>query len=169
MKRILIIAAILLAINVCISQTTYKMPVINGISFPEFLEKNLRDKFDTNLDTLGIDGLSWIKFKILPNGSFEQLEISPNTNQALLILLKEIMLKSNGQWTFRKENEWFIIPLKYTLQKNGNTKTVFINPYDMNAFFSDNLNAQTIYTFLPLQEYVSPFDRGINSKLKIKN
>ncbi len=168
MKKIITIALILFTGNICFSQNSYTTPNVNGLSFPLFLDKAVRSSFDSKLSDLGIDGSCWIKFKISPSGNIKELEISPGTDSSLTAVLKEAVLHSDGLWTFRNEKEWLILPFRYTLQKEGKTETVALNSNELNSFFSEEANSQITWTFLPVQEFVSPFDRGTGTKLKIK-
>jgi hypothetical protein len=165
-KKIMCITILLLAYsNLVLSQENFQLPNVNGIAFSSYFEKYFRDNFDKRLSTLGIDGVCWIKFKILENGKLSQLEISPNTNDTLYTFLLELMNTTNGLWKNNIEYQWIILPFKYSLQNNGKTKTTYLNPYDMNLFLSDTNNSNCTYIYLPVQEYISPFDKIASRKL----
>lgn len=149
MKFILTIFLTVITNAVCLSQDQYKMPNVDGLSFPLFFDKSLRNNFANKLDTLGIDGSCWLKFKISSTGSIKQLEISPGTDSSLSGVLKQIILYSDGLWSFRNENEWFIILFKYTLQKKGKTNSIVLDSNELNNLFIKEGDSQLTYTFYP--------------------
>ncbi len=160
---------LLFSSTISLAQDNYTLPVVKGKVFPVFIEEAFRNNFNNKLDTLGLNGFCWVKFKVGTDSSLQKMEISPGTHPILSKFIKEILLTTNGLWEFRTDIEWFILPIRYTLQKNGKTKNVNVDPYELEAFLleENGLNKQLQYTFLPIQEFVSPFDRNNSWKMKI--
>lgn len=150
-------------------QPTYKLPAINGKTLPVFIEDAFRSNFTNRLDTIGLYGFCWAKFKVDVAGNLQHLEISPCTHPVLSAFIKETLMETNGLWDFKKGIEWLLLPFRYTLEKNGKTTQASIDAYQLETFLmvENGMNKELNYTFLPIQEFVSPFDGGNNFK-KIK-
>ena len=159
-------------------QAEYLNPKINGQTLPSFLDNYFSDSFQHRLDILGIHGTTWVKFKISVDGKLKRVVCSPGTHPTLIRFIIEAIMLTNEYWKPKIENgkaiesEWIVLPIDYTLQKNGRTKGEMVDSKELSEFFSDvNPVSPEKITFLKSLEFVSPFDNG-NSwgpKLRIRN
>lgn len=152
--------------TVSFCQLQYKLPAIKEKPFPVYIEDAFRNNFTKRLDTIGLNGFCWIKFKVDVSGNLQRIEISPGTHPVLSAFIKETLLTTNGLWEFKAGIEWLVLPFRYTLQKNGKTEQATIDPYQLEEFLpgENGMYKEMQYTFLPVQEFESPFDGEKNFK-----
>ncbi len=157
--------------KICFSQNHYSLPTINGKPLSLFIDESFRKSYYKNLDTIGVHGFCWVKFKVSPNGLLKDLEVSPNTPPAFSSFLKSTIEATSGFWTFKEVSEWFVLPFRFTLQKNGDSKNNLVDADQLEIFLIGNESKKERHSFifLELQELNSPFDRVINPKMKLVN
>ena len=148
------------------AQHTSRLPNIAERSFPVFIHEAFRNNFNNRLDTIGLSGFCWVKFKVNTDGTFRNLEVSPGTPVVLSDFIKETLLFTNGLWKDRPTTEWLVLPVRYTLQKEGKADLITPDPFEMEVFFADQdgMNRPSTMTLLPALEFESPFDGENNFK-----
>lgn len=159
---------LLLLLSCCVArgQHNQSSPLVKGKSTPVYFDSSISILIKNRLDTLGISGFCWIKFKISPEGKIHQLEISPGTHPMLTGFLTETINKTSGDWSGIPAADWFILPVRYSLQKEGKSQASHVDPFQLDQFLLKNNNPgkPATFIFLPVVEYTSPFDGNYNFK-----
>ncbi|MBL7733456.1 MAG: hypothetical protein JNM88_19970 [Chitinophagaceae bacterium] len=121
------------------------------------------------LDTLEVHGFCWVRFSVKANEEIGDVQVTTGIPPVLSSFLKESLLKARGFFTYDKNTDWFILPVKFILQKKGDTKSVMPEPTALDSFLTDvSSNAKSCrYLILPAMDYVSPYDGNNLRKMRL--
>ena len=152
------------------SQEKFESPIVNGVTFSTYFQKSLIKKFYGKIDTLGINGVCFIKFQPTPDGKLKNVEFSPGTHPLLKEGFLEVLMCTNGLWksknfdSYGQVERWIVLPVRYVLTGKEKNTTVLLEPVRYQEFLNPtNYDKQKQIIFLPCLIYLTPFTSA-NSK-----
>lgn len=135
---------------------------IGGLSYDRYVQAYFSKHFEKELDTLGLFGVSWTKFDLDEKGRVKNVASDPSTHPKIAGFINRMLVETSGHWKLNGskrtyiKNATIVLPVQYTLQRDGNVKYASATELrDLNHFLTQNEQKQ-LY-FLPTVEYISPF------------
>ncbi len=145
---------------ICFSQSDLKLTKQQTDEFQTYFLQKFIKNYRGRLDTLGIMGFTYAKFKIDNFKSFQEISVIKGTHYELTNWIKEILYNADSLLSKIERNTWVIVPFSFSLEKNGRAEKVSLSEDYVIQFFSlpKSQKITDKFIFLPVINLETPCD-----------